>query len=276
MKFYLDKRRPFHAKTMYNTVVNWAGSDTPENFYKYQPNPYNLDSITYEYNKFGFRSDDFDQPADKKIIFIGCSFTEGIGLPNHHTWSYQLLEMIKAETGLTIPYWNLGMGSCGIGSITRILYHWYPLLNPDLVVALWPGYRHEYKTKLNKWHTVLPNKTPNIFETNPFLIESTTIQYETEKNFAIIDLLLQRNNSILIWDFWSQQESFMTEIEMNLETFKNRVDLWKGIEPTLLIKPGHEKPVKARDGMHPGEEYNKRFANQLFAHNKDLILRSLS
>jgi len=276
MKFFLDNRSPVHLPEIYNTVAKWSGTDTLVNFNNYQPNPYTLNSILYEYNEVGFRSDSFNELADKKIIFLGCSMTEGTGLPKHHTWSYQLLELIKAETGLKIPYWNLGIGGCGIETITRIFYHWADILKPDLVFALWPCYRREYKTKFGHWVTALPSVRPNIFETNPFLIEDTTIQYETEKNFAMIDLMLQRNNSTMIWDFWNEADQFMPMMQLRYKTFENRVDLYNKISKKLPNEPGFFVPTRARDGKHPGSEYNKQFARQLFEEKKDIILKALS
>jgi hypothetical protein len=276
MKFFLDTCSPVHPKPLYNTVAKWSGTDTLVNFNNYQPNPYTLDSILYEYNEAGFRSDSFNLPADKRIVFLGCSMTEGTGLPKHHTWAYRLLELIKAETGLQIPYWNLGMGGTGVDAITRIFYHWGEVLKPNLVFGLWPSYRKEYKSIYGHWVTTLPSLRPNIFESNPFLVEDATIQYETEKNFAIINLMLQRNNSTLIWDFWDIQDKFMPTMEAKFKTFENRVDLYNKISKQLPIEPGYYRPVCARDGKHPGEEYNKRFAQQLFEEKKDIILKALS
>ena len=92
----------------------------------------------------------------------------------------------------------------------------------------------------------------------------------------MIDLMLQRNDSTMIWDFWDEVDQFMPMMQLRYKTFENRVDLYNKISKKLPNEPGFFVPTRARDGKHPGSEYNKQFAQQLFTDKKDLILKVLS
>lgn len=195
--------------------------------------------------------------------------TEGIGLPKEETWSYILLDLIKKETGLIIPYWNLGMAGCGLDSITRISYNYFNVLTPNLVFGFFPVYRREFKSE-NGWNVATPSRNLKIYENNPILIEEQTIKYETEKNLVMIDLILQKYNSTLIWDHWDQSGIFPVTIEKKLKNFNNRVNAYKKL--LFLAK----NPPFARDAKHPGKDFNKQFALQIFEEKRDVILTALS
>jgi hypothetical protein len=268
--YFLNPENPVNYELMFNTTTKWSGSDNVVNFKRNQPNPYGRDDITYQYNERGFRSDSFDSTADKRIVFIGCSMTEGTGLAKEDTWSYILLDLIKKETGLNIPYWNLGLGGCGLDAITRLFYHYSDILKPNLVFGLWPCYRREFKVDGIGWDMVLPSNNSKIFEENPILTKKETIWYETEKNLAIIDLMIGKNNSTLIWDYWDRDDVFTGKIDTKLEHLKHKVNIFRRLKISL------PQPVEmARDGLHPGKEFNKQFALTLFYEKKDVILEAL-
>jgi hypothetical protein len=47
--------------------------------------------IEYSLNNHGYRSDDFlKEDANNNLLFSGCSFTFGVGVPYEFTWPYQL------------------------------------------------------------------------------------------------------------------------------------------------------------------------------------------
>jgi len=123
------------------TELEWNGADTQDLFEKNCRDPKNqakLQSlgwlepgcITYKYNSFGFRDEEFDnRPCG---IAVGCSHTEGIGLPNSAGWVRKLSEL----TGIHI--WNLGVGGSSLDTTFRLLDHWLPKLKPKFVVACTP------------------------------------------------------------------------------------------------------------------------------------------
>lgn len=94
--------------------------------------------ITYSYNSNGFRDAEFDnRPCG---IALGCSFTEGIGLPVDCSWP----SLLSKYTGTHV--WNLGSGGGSIETVFRIFDYYVVKLKPQFVCVLMPPFqRFEYK-----------------------------------------------------------------------------------------------------------------------------------
>jgi hypothetical protein len=113
------------------------GNDSEENCLRNPHQRYGKDSITYEFNKQGFRCGEFDEEADVRVIVIGCSVAFGSGLPRQDTFGEQFAERLRAWSGLRVNVWNLSM--CGESNdyIFRVLSQIKPLLQPaDIVLVL--------------------------------------------------------------------------------------------------------------------------------------------
>jgi hypothetical protein len=122
-------------------TVNWSGSDHQNEFNKNCTNPDKFaklvtlgfdspESISYTYNQHGFRSPEFDQrPCG---IALGCSFTEGVGIPVQHTWPSKLSKM------LDVHVWNLGTGGSSIDTAFTFLEYYIDLLDPQFVTICVP------------------------------------------------------------------------------------------------------------------------------------------
>jgi hypothetical protein len=89
------------------------------------------DVISYQFNSFGFRDDEFDNRVSG--IALGCSHTEGIGIPEFYAWPRVLSRLIGTYI------WNLGVGGSSIDTTFRLLDHWLPKLNPKFVVLCVPS-----------------------------------------------------------------------------------------------------------------------------------------
>ena len=92
---------------------------------------WNKHNITYKINQHGFRSPEFkkDEP---NILFLGCSFTVGIGLDLTNTFSH-----IVSQT-LGLQNYNLGRGGGSSKTCFRLGEYWIPKLKPKIVVLLSP------------------------------------------------------------------------------------------------------------------------------------------
>lgn len=116
-----------------NCELQWYGTDTEERYYK------NLEKlklanwvdcpITYKFNHFGFRADEFNT-LEPSIIFVGCSHTLGVGLPVELTWAHQV------STALKLKNFNLGVGGASNDTAFRLANYWINQLNPTIVVFL--------------------------------------------------------------------------------------------------------------------------------------------
>ena len=135
------------------TSKKWSQGDDQQD---YDPvdNLYGPDDITYVYNEHGFRCDPFKN-NNAEILFMGCSFTEGTGLPLKDLWSTHVHQELYPNTS----YINLGIAGSGIEVQAEALqYFWNETKRPVKDIVFWvPGYwRRFYKVKNNPPWTWLP------------------------------------------------------------------------------------------------------------------------
>ena len=127
-----------------NKTLYWKASDTENKFKtKLREKPEAVSywkdkSIEYRYNNYGFRTyDDFNKD-DEGIVCLGCSFTEGIGLPLEYNWGYKLAKHFN------LKHWNLGQHAMGLETAFRLLLgvsDWLKFKKVFLFVP--PFYRNE-------------------------------------------------------------------------------------------------------------------------------------
>lgn len=270
---FFDKIYPSKLENIRNTVQNWCGSDTIENYRAYQANPYTEDSITYKFNEYGFRCDNFIE-SKHRLVFLGCSFVEGIGLPLEETFAHRTYTAIKNKLGVDFPYWNLGLGGCGLDSLVRCYHNMYDQLRPQVAIILLPAYRLEYLDNENFWRSALFTNSSgpdNIFENNLYLIENNVMVYSIEKNLAMLSLMLEKYNTMLIWDTNDIVNSAKVDYR-KLNNFKNNLKLsWFNLQNKI-----DSNFVFARDGMHYGKYFHQEYADIIMNLYGDLICKKLS
>jgi len=120
-----------------NRTLLWTGNDSYakwkwHNFRASSRNRlkelgYKANSITYVYNEHGFRTEHLHDKGNS-IVFVGCSFTEGIGVRFVDTYPYILSKKLNLDCI------NLGVGGASNDSSFRIASYWVPKLKPSIVV----------------------------------------------------------------------------------------------------------------------------------------------
>ena len=96
-------------------------------------------SIKYTYNNFGFRSNDDFSNTEEGIVCLGCSFTEGIGLPIELNWGHLVAKKLGKK------HYNLGQGALGLDSAFRLLLGYKDSLKfKDVFLLIPPPYRYEW------------------------------------------------------------------------------------------------------------------------------------
>ena len=176
-------------------IFHWSGTDNEDQYQKNIKDEYIrqhlinngwLDpySITYKYNSQGFRSEEFTkQPA---YVALGCSFTEGVGLPVESTWPYLLAEKI----GYTV--WNLGVGGCSINTCCRILEHYINLLNVVGVCLLEPP-DARIDIEVNKiWVTMRQDNATNFYKS--WAIDDKKIQENRISTIKLMQEICNKHN----------------------------------------------------------------------------------
>lgn len=137
-----------------NAVKAWSsGMDREVSYSKNIINANNKRHITYkplefsyQYNSMGIRCNEIKK-EDVEILYAGCSFTEGEGLPVEHIWAHQLNEMIQEKHGRKFGYYNIGRGGSSVAAIARYIYHAIEVIGmrPKMVVVLFPSiFRDEF------------------------------------------------------------------------------------------------------------------------------------
>jgi hypothetical protein len=100
-------------------------------------------NIQYRFNRQGFRSNDefnLTDPAPGNM-FLGCSYTVGIGLNVEDTWAYK----INQQLGGT--FYNLSLGGAGLDTQYRLMKAWAPMVRPQRIYTLGAfGNRREFYT----------------------------------------------------------------------------------------------------------------------------------
>lgn len=229
-----------------NMSLNWKPMDTLERYKKLKIKvPYGPDDITYRFNNKGFRCDDFDSWENHpyRILFAGCSLTEGIGLPLDDCWAKILQNKISNKMNTKIPYWNLADGGTGIDHMIRNLYIEGNSLKPQIIISILPSLERR-----ERWHRDYYGSWFKTQKTAQILLDEKFISYQLEKNFAFLNLLLEKWDSYFL--FASYDKSFNSKY-MNYSRIK-QIDF--GLETTDL----------ARDGFHPGPKSNFMFAQKVF------------
>jgi len=121
-----------------NKSLDWLPMDTKELYEKNLKEKYQLlkqhdwidKSFTYKFNSHGFRCNEFtDKPT---IMFLGCSFTCGIGLPIEFIWPELLSKNLNMHCA------NLGIGGGSNDAAFRLCNGWIDIINPQLVILLPP------------------------------------------------------------------------------------------------------------------------------------------
>lgn len=125
-----------------NTTQQWLTSDTeqlylenyktPAGHRKLKDGEWEPGSVEYKFNSQGFRSEEFTT-EDDSIVFLGCSYTVGIGNRYEETFPY----IIASATGL--QNYNLGVGGGSNDAAFRLGSYWIPRLLPKAVVLVAPS-----------------------------------------------------------------------------------------------------------------------------------------
>ena len=204
-------------------TVQWCHTDTPENLNK---NPHRNDwenaDVTYTFNKQGFRTYDLVSLFKQPVnIALGCSHTLGVGMPADSIWP----ALIEKDTG--IPTLNLGIGGGSTDCVSRILMNVSSLYTVRTVFIAWPEL-----TRFEKYfpHSISNMQSHDAGAEDVWNMSDSQSSQRFYKNQAIVYMLSKMHNFLV-----------------------------KEVDATdIIIK--YRPHQQARDGMHPGFDAHKKFA----------------
>jgi len=176
-----------------NPHYKWIPSDTEELFLKncekyrdtedtqiadtleyYKNNP-----IDYYLNEVSFRDSSLNSKPYEVDVYLGCSFTLGIGVHREDSWTYKL------EEYLDFPSINAGLPGTGINTHYRILV----TLSKRFKIRKVFYYFHTFQTRIEWFHSSLTSN-----KLNRYLHLASTSTNVSEND---IENVLNENNRTL-------------------------------------------------------------------------------
>lgn len=230
-KWNLSKRK--------NSIWNQSGSDT-------------TGKCTYTYNELGFRGDSIKKDGFK-IMSLGCSHTEGVGVNDDETWPAQFTKLVPNGVNF-----NFGTGGRSGDFVVRCLLSYYDLIKPDLVLILYPPInRKEIYTAdggvepymaTSAWGYMEETEEGRLIQKNLLEIQNTNQDFVNwYKNHQLIKLFLESKKCNFIWNGSLTQSPYKDEFRYDGDFFVNIID-------------------KAVDGRHCGPKHYKNYATKLYDH----------
>lgn len=209
----------------------------------------NSKKCLYTYNELGFRGDSIYKKGFK-IMSLGCSNTEGVGLNYDETWPKIFSDLIPDGVNM-----NFGMGGRSNDFIFRCLHTFFDVIKPDLVLIMYtfPQRRDFY---------------PNSKTIEPYMAANNWgFMKDTKEGVEIQNLLDQLQCESENFINWYKNHLL---IKYFLETKKCNW-VWNGsfinnnfAEPNRFDGEYRKFIDYGVDGVHPGFKHNYRYIGKLY------------
>ena len=180
-----------------NQILHWLPMDT-EKLYQHnlehhltELQKYNwVDStFTYKFNSHGFRCNEFSN--EPSAVFLGCSLTQGVGLPIENTWANIVANQ------LNLKCYNLGIGGGSNDTTFRLAYSWLEIIKPKIVILCSPLPERLELLSLDCMFQLLPNSSqtqPGLDFYKHWCINENNGLLNKTKNVLAIENLCSRQN----------------------------------------------------------------------------------
>jgi hypothetical protein len=179
----------------------WLSMDSEELYKKHlteryedlKKNGWINSQITYKFNSHGFRSEEFT--SDPSVMFLGCSFTCGIGMPYEKIWPTLVANRLNMRSA------NLGVGGTSPDTAFRMCHGYIDKIKPKLVIFLVsPGIRVEYYSRVSNHPLDLSPANQHHFY-KLWIENELNYTIQKERNItAIKGLCLERNIKFVVYN----------------------------------------------------------------------------
>ena len=232
-KWKLEERR--------NKSFNGSGSDTSN-------------TNTYTYNELGFRGDSIYKDGFR-IMSVGCSHTEGVGVSDNETWPHHFSKLIPNAVDL-----NAGFGGRSNDYIARCIITMVDTFRPNLVNIMYtyPSRKEYYRYNgdlepfhMNPWgYFEEENEGKEEYKAIARVTHDENDLINWYKNHLLITNFLQLRNIPYTWN-----GCFLMDDSVDDE---NRFDGGYGDFREFSI-----------DGKHATNKHNENYAKKLHTFIKD-------
>jgi len=225
--------------------------------------------INYNYNEFGYRCDNFIKEKDSnkiRIVFSGCSETEGVGNNIEDTWSFLFYRYLSNNYN-TDGYFNLGLSGSGYQKIISNLLNFIKIYDGvDYIFILLPniarwiewiddssGYK---EIGLDPWHNKPKRKNDTTIKNQRDILINFILTIRLFESYC------EEKNIKLLWATWDQKDEDNYDFLLKKRVFKNfiRIENDKILESLLIDKTNNTKKLLARDG-HLGFGFHELWAD---------------
>lgn len=225
--------------------------------------------IVYKTNSEGLRCDELSDAHEKHhIIFAGCSFTFGEGLPYKSNWSGQLFEKLNREIGLS-GFYNLGYSGGSVDYICNAIYKYIKIFGkPEALFVLFPDFARRAIKYEEKELVIMPERTSVLDMQHAWSdVGGDPFQYQYKQIMNLYNFCI-KNNIKMIWSTWKYEDAQLID-----PAAPGYVLLSDEIISRNIVVPKH-LPKKyynnSRDKSHPGILYNSSVA-KLFKERYDSL-----
>ena len=215
--------------------------------------------IKYKNNSYGYRCDEFN---NQEILTLGCSQTEGHGLPVELTWPYLISQKINKD------YINLAKGGDGMqAQITKAFQFFKEFYHPEYIFAVFPITRMEIplvgftakhdidkkylKSRENIGKALLSNESIKKISKAPYVAEDVLPEeFAIFYNLLFLKMFIQyceTNDIKLMWTYYN---------DSSLEKYS-----FKNITNTYFESPYLNEKIPEDVGCH------LEFADNIFFDN---------
>jgi hypothetical protein len=159
--------------------------------------------IEYKLNNFGYRSDDFNYNNQEVILFSGCSFTFGAGIPYDYIWTKQLSEKYN------MPLNSLAAPGRDYQVIINEIYKYIDFFGkPKAVAIMFPNVERHRKIALYN--------NQKAYDIEPVLLHQYDKKiFASKKEYMAVKEYF--NKETLYYDFYnsvSQLEKYLSAIKV--------------------------------------------------------------
>jgi hypothetical protein len=215
----------------------------------------NTNLCTYTYNELGFRGDSIKKEGFK-VMSLGCSITEGVGVNDDETWPAQFCKKIENSVNF-----NFGTGGRSNDFICRCLMSYYDLIKPDLVLIMYTfPHRREIYTGGNEIEPYIPtNVWGRLLETEEGKIIQSSMDILQNENSDFINWY--KNHLLIKYFLESKKCNWVWNGSHGVDTEYKESNRFDGDYSFILDK--------GVDGTHPGPFHNMKYSENLFDHIKN-------
>lgn len=240
------------------------------------PRTYLDSNISYELNNYAYRSDNFFKDSKTEILFAGCSYTFGVGLPLKNIWASVVNNNIKNNN-----FKNIGVSGASFQSIIENIYSYIRNFNkPEAIMVMFPNlerYDEVIRPSTDKMFIGISAYADDSFPKNKKIKEVLTTEYVLRDFVSQVRALEDFCEASAIKLYWGTWSMHLGEILKAVGDFKSYLPIFESSDSYKLLDYATAVGDKndkywdsAREG-HPGVKeqlmYAKAFLDEYEKNN---------